>query len=116
MVGRFGSDEFLVLVPKLSKEVTLTDMVGEILSAVAQPYHIDQYRLYLTASIGVTSTLQSPADAKQLIQHADMAIVPSEAPRPQNHFHFYSADISDRFHESVTLRNQLQHCTRTRGV
>ncbi|RUO20575.1 EAL domain-containing protein [Aliidiomarina haloalkalitolerans] len=108
VVGRFGSDEFLVLVPKLSKEVTLTDMVGEILSAVAQPYHIDQYRLYLTASIGVTSTLQSPADAKQLIQHADMAMYQAKR-QGRNHFHFYSADISDRFHESVTLRNQLQH-------
>ena len=48
-------------------------MVGEIsFRSLLSLIISTSIRLYLTASIGVTSTLQSPADdAKQLIQHAD---------------------------------------------
>ncbi|MCH8501680.1 MAG: EAL domain-containing protein [Aliidiomarina sp.] len=108
VVGRFGGDEFIVLVPKLSVETPLTDVVAELLSTIAQPYHIEQYRLYITASIGVTTSIQSPLDAKQMIQHADMAMYQAKR-LGRNHYHMYSSEISQHFYESVTLRNQLQH-------
>ncbi|MCH8492904.1 MAG: EAL domain-containing protein [Idiomarina sp.] len=108
LVGRFGGDEFIVLIPELDKKQPITDLVSEILSAIAQPYHIEQYRLYLTASIGITTTIQSPIDAKQLIQHADMAMYQAKR-QGRNHYQFYTAEISERFHSSVTLRNELQH-------
>ncbi|EGN74519.1 diguanylate cyclase (GGDEF) domain-containing protein [Idiomarina sp. A28L] len=108
IVGRFGGDEFIVLIPKLRADHPVTDLINDILSSISQPYHIDQYRLYLTASIGITTTLQSPPDPKQLIQHADMAMYQAKR-QGRNHYQFYSSEISERFHSSVTLRNELQH-------
>ncbi|RUO37672.1 hypothetical protein CWE13_06905 [Aliidiomarina shirensis] len=108
IVGRFGGDEFIVLIPRLRSEHPVTDLINEVLTSISQPYHIDQYRLYLTASIGITTTLQSPPDPKQLIQHADMAMYQAKR-QGRNHYQFYSSEISERFHSSVTLRNELQH-------
>ncbi|RUO23398.1 hypothetical protein CWE08_01745 [Aliidiomarina iranensis] len=108
LVGRFGGDEFIVIMPRLRPEHPITDLINDILTSISQPYHIDQYRLYLTASIGITTTMQSPPEPKQLIQHADMAMYQAKR-QGRNHYQFYSSEISERFHASVTLRNELQH-------
>lgn len=108
VVARFGGDEFVVMVPHLGQGSPLTDLIGDILSSIAQPFLIERYRLYVTASVGITTTKESSTDPKQLIQDADMAMYQAKR-QGRNHYQFYTADISERFHSSVTLRNELQH-------
>ncbi|WP_157957869.1 putative bifunctional diguanylate cyclase/phosphodiesterase [Aliidiomarina celeris] len=107
LASRFGSDEFVIVVTGDTSAARLEALVNHILSAIAQPFHIDDYRLYITASVGITTTSESPADPKLLIQHADMAMYQAKR-QGRNHYQFFAKNLIERFHEAVVLRNQLQ--------
>jgi diguanylate cyclase (GGDEF)-like protein len=72
-VGRFGGDEFVVIVEKLegSEEATLLGL--RLLEAVSQPLP-DVDSTVVTASIGITLVRSNTMDARELIQASDAAM------------------------------------------
>ncbi|CUS47368.1 MAG: EAL domain [Idiomarinaceae bacterium HL-53] len=107
LVARFGGDEFVIVMAGNISERSIQNLVRRLLSTIAQPFVIDENRLYLTASIGITTTEQTPPDPRLLIQHADMAMYQAKR-QGRNHFQYFSKEMIEKFHESVSLRNKLQ--------
>ena len=73
-IGRYGGEEFLVVLPRCAPEEaeTLINQVRELFSQV--PFHHNQHHFLATLSAGIASYNGGEASADQLLQAADEAL------------------------------------------
>ncbi|MBL7253461.1 substrate-binding and GGDEF domain-containing protein [Paractinoplanes lichenicola] len=80
--GRFGGDEFLVLLDALADGHPPEAMARRLLSALSRPYRPDGHQLKVSASIGVALAHDpTGADADALIREADAAMYRAKSRR-----------------------------------
>lgn len=85
---RWGGDEFVVLLTKVSRPADAGLIAGKIAAALAALPALGDLGLQLTASIGVSIYPDDGTDAAMLIAHADAAMYGSKRLRPGGHaFH-----------------------------
>lgn len=73
MVARLGGDEFAVTLP----EASLSDakiIATRIIKAMEQPFQVEQYKLNLGISIGISQYPEDGLDSDVLLQKADVAM------------------------------------------
>ena len=73
IVGRYGGDEFLLIIPGAGTERELANVVGQVTAAVGQEFTIAERRVVLTASLG--ASFHTPlTSALGMIQEAAVAL------------------------------------------
>jgi diguanylate cyclase (GGDEF)-like protein len=78
ILGRFGGDEFLVVVPHLASEQRMALLGATIALDFTEPFVVDGRHITMTASIGAALS-RADSTAAALMQEADVAL--SEAKR-----------------------------------
>jgi diguanylate cyclase (GGDEF)-like protein/PAS domain S-box-containing protein len=73
-LARIGGDEFVVVLTNLKQTSDCEPLLMRLLEAAAEPVQLDDHRLEVSASIGVTLYPQDGVDAEQLLRHADQAM------------------------------------------
>jgi diguanylate cyclase (GGDEF)-like protein len=73
-VGRYGGDEFLVLLPEISSPVDAARLAAKLLAALTLPIAFDKHPMHISASIGISIYPEDGEDTITLIQHADAAM------------------------------------------
>jgi diguanylate cyclase (GGDEF)-like protein/PAS domain S-box-containing protein len=73
-VGRFGGDEFLVLLADVEPSQDISLCADKIVQAVNAPYEIESHTLFITASIGIATYPVHATEAETLLKFADMAM------------------------------------------
>lgn len=111
-VARFGSDEFVVLLPDLAHESDVVQVVERILKRLSPPYWYRGSELHITASIGIAINDGSTKNPCQLIQQADLAMYKAKR-RGRNTYHWYTEDLNRKVSERVSLRSALQQAIET---
>ncbi|HEY6447409.1 MAG TPA: PAS domain S-box protein [Acidobacteriaceae bacterium] len=94
-VGRFGGDEFVVMLENLSDDwenaATQARVVAEkILAAVALPCLLDGNNCGIACSIGITLIGDNKIEANEVLQQADFAMYQAKATGP-NAISFFSS-------------------------
>ncbi len=87
-IARIGGDEFAVILTNIANQQHTKVIAKKILSLLSDPYIIDNNRLTLSASIGIT---QYPDDGKtinDLLKKSDNAMYNAKSRR--NNFEFFS--------------------------
>lgn len=75
LLVRIGGDEFILVLQGQNQRTGLLRIIQRLLRAIAQPVFIDQVRMQVSASIGLTGYPQAmPLSAEALIQQADEAM------------------------------------------
>jgi diguanylate cyclase (GGDEF)-like protein/PAS domain S-box-containing protein len=107
MVARFGGDEFMVLL----SEVTDTDdcvlAVESIKKVLSKVFRINNYKLYLNASIGMALYPFDGSDAETLLKNADTALHRVKE-TGRNHYGFYSQTMSQRLSKKISFENSIR--------
>lgn len=90
-VSRHSGDEFLVLLAEISQASDAALIAAKMLSALAEPSHVGNHVLCLSASIGIAIYPQDGEDAPTLIRRADAAMYRSKN-QALGRFEFYSGE------------------------
>ncbi len=107
---RFGSSDFLLIVPDLETEnhmVTVSDTVLEFLCC---PYKIDEEEIELSFSVGIAIYPYDSRNVGELLKFADIAV--HEVKRSgKNGAEFFHMFMQDKLLKRINLKNKLARAT-----
>jgi diguanylate cyclase (GGDEF)-like protein/PAS domain S-box-containing protein len=106
-VGRFGGDEFNVLVTQVKQESDITLVAHKILRAMRFPFHIEEHEIYLTCSIGIALYPKDSQDVHGLVKNADTALYRAKD-LGRNNYQVYSPSMNARALERMAMENSLR--------
>ncbi|MGR2737443.1 EAL domain-containing protein [Billgrantia sp. Q4P2] len=106
-LARFGSDEFVILLPALDREGDAIRLTERLLSCISRPYRVDDHELYIGASVGIAFLKAGLENPVELIQQADMAMYRAKQ-KGRNAWECFTSDINDEVSTRMALRNDLQ--------
>ncbi|AMD01832.1 EAL domain-containing protein [Halomonas chromatireducens] len=106
-LARFGSDEYVILLPELSREEAALRLTERLLACVARPFRIAENELYIGASVGVAFLYEGLKNPVELIQQADMAMYRAKQ-KGRNAWECFTSDLNDEVSSRMALRNDLQ--------
>lgn len=73
-LSRIGGDEFVLVITGLVKADGYKEVVERILDTVNNPFEIEDKRIHISSSIGITVFPIDDKDTDELIRHADQAM------------------------------------------
>ena len=109
-LSRIAGNGFAALLPNLhnlKKVDTAGSIARRILSALADPFHVEGHELFITASIGIAVSPGDGQEAETLLKHAEMAMYQAKQ-RGRKTCEFFSGDMNAHALERLTLENQLR--------
>ncbi|MBV8036074.1 bifunctional diguanylate cyclase/phosphodiesterase [Roseateles sp.] len=106
LVGRFGGDEFVVLLTDLASRADIVVVLEALLSVVEVPVKADGRALSVTPSIGVAVYPDDGRQADELIQHADTAMYRAKA-RGRATYQFFEPALAETAYADLVLEAEL---------
>jgi len=107
-LSRLGGDEFVILLEDLEHLQDLDSLMQRMLGMLAEPFHIGDYLLSVTASIGISIFPVDNSDADALLRHADQAMyVAKQTGRNRYHVFDVRQDL-EREYTHQTLQRVRQ--------
>jgi diguanylate cyclase (GGDEF)-like protein len=111
-IARMGGDEFVVLLTDCRDAEHVRDVAERILGLVSEPFLLDEYEQYISASIGIAVYPEDGRDDQTLIKNADIAMYRAKD-RGRNGYYFYNptleAPIHMRLSQEKLLRRALEY-------
>jgi diguanylate cyclase (GGDEF)-like protein/PAS domain S-box-containing protein len=107
-VGRFGGDEFVLLLPHVSDNPqVLVPLLNKILDSVVQPIMLEGQTMQVSCSIGVAVYPRDGRDADTLMMHADAAMYRAKD-SGKNNCQFYTREMNAGLEEKLALTEGLR--------
>lgn len=111
LCGRLGGDEFAVVVKEANDPQRMARLAQKIIDTLSQPYEVDQYTIYIGASVGTAVGPRDGRSVEMLIRSADLALYKSKdqgggvfnSYEPQFHAH-----AEERRVVEIALRKALE--------
>jgi diguanylate cyclase (GGDEF)-like protein/PAS domain S-box-containing protein len=107
---RLGGDEFTVILDSMSDPVEIAHIAEKINQAVAQPFEIDNSKLYIGASIGISIYPTDGHNYASLVKAADTAMYHAKD-MGKNHYQFFTEELNQITTERLMIENELRHAT-----
>lgn len=105
--GRFGGDEFLVLLPDAPSEEVVCALAETISAAFAAPFTHAGEEFVITPSIGIARYPNDGLNAQQLLNHADVAMYEAKR-RGRNTWQMFSPALALQLKERLLIETQLR--------
>lgn len=106
-VARLGGDEFTVILTELSDRTHIEDIAQKIIGRLAEPFHLGDEMVYVTASIGIALYPSDAADIDILMKHADQAMYAAKK-HGRNRFFYFTASLQEAAQTRQKLSRDLR--------
>jgi diguanylate cyclase (GGDEF)-like protein/PAS domain S-box-containing protein len=106
-VGRYGGDEFVIVLPDIKEGQDADRVARKIMQQLAVPFVIDGHELHVGASIGISVYPRDGADAKTLMKSADTAMYHAKV-AGRMHFRFFTPEMNVVVQERRALETSLR--------
>ncbi len=107
-VARLSGDEFALVLADMAQADDAARLARKILNVFVQPFHSGGHEIFITASLGITLYPIDDKEVTGLLRNADVAMYRAKE-SGRNTYQFYSADMTSRAAENLTLENDLRH-------
>ncbi len=107
LVARTGSDEFSVMLTDIKGTDSVHEKAEEILQLFDEPFHVNQYELHLTISVGASIYPHSGDNDATLKRQAHFAVELVKK-NVKNHYRFFTPEMDIGTSKSFTLKNDLK--------
>ncbi len=106
-VARLGGDEFTVILSDLPDTRHIDDVAQKIVTKLAEPYHITERVVHVSASIGITLYPNDANGISTLMKNADQAMYVAKS-KGRNQFSYFTASFPQGEQSRVLLVNDLR--------
>jgi diguanylate cyclase (GGDEF)-like protein len=106
-VARLGGDEFIILLSEINSMEDAARVAQRILNLISQPFRLNGYEVFITASIGIAIFPFDGEDIDTLLRNADTAMYYAKE-QGKNNFQFYKQSMSAAAIERLDLENSLR--------
>jgi cyclic di-GMP phosphodiesterase Gmr len=113
MLARISGDEFLLLIYPLAGEEEVRSIVDALLDALKQPFHIEAFEVFTSASIGVSIYPEHGATYEVLRRNADNAMYRAKSGH-KGEAVFFDSGIGERMTAHMELEQRLRLAIRDR--
>jgi diguanylate cyclase (GGDEF)-like protein len=108
-VARLGGDEFAILASvNGDQRDTAIITANKLLSAVAEPYHLDGHQLNIGTSVGIALAPEHGATVEQLVKNADLALYRAKA-EGRDAYRFFDETMGVEARRRRTYQNDLRN-------
>ncbi len=94
-IARFGGDEFTVLLTQLGEPIQIQRICDDINNLLHKPYLINNDKIYISGSIGVTVYPNDTDDIETLFKYADQAMYQAKS-YGRNCARFFTKDLQQQ--------------------
>lgn len=106
IIGRYGGDEFVLLLRGGPEAQLTTTILQRIMQVVCEPVDFDGHKLEVTCSLGVTAYPEDGDNEDLLIERADAAMYIAKS-SGRNLYQLYNADIQQQHTEQAQIQRAL---------
>ena len=106
VVGRFGGDEFVIVLEE-GNETEVDRVTRRIIASMAEVFHLDGKLLHVTASMGVSNFPDHGDTPSQLISNADIALYKAKS-LGKNCTAVFNRHMQERLHSKMQDENDLR--------
>lgn len=114
MLSRLGGDEFIILVPYISKDEEdainkIQGYIKEIQEIFDKPFIIDNMHLHIQASIGIILIKPNIKNTEEILRRSDLTMY--QAKTKTNHIAYYNHTLDEKQKELFMLQHNLAYAT-----
>ena len=110
-VGRWGGDEFVLVVEDVDERGAAATVAAKIVQALSQPMRLDGFAVPCSCSVGIAVAPEDSSDADELLAMADAAMYLAKS-QSGARYQFYSKDLNrwtrERLRLELGMREALQ--------
>jgi len=101
-LARLGGDEFTIILEELNQGQNASLLAQKIINLLAKPINIENNKLYVSSSIGISLYPEDGDSPQNLLKYADSAMYKAKE-EGRNNFQFYSAEMTKLAFERVVM-------------
>ena len=106
-VARLGGDEFTIILPELHDNKNVDTIAEKLITALAEPYQLEDEVVHISASIGITIYPNDATAIDTLIKNADQAMYAAKN-RGRNRFSHFTQSLQDAAQNRLRISNDLR--------
>lgn len=107
VVSRLGGDEFVIVLSEVKSLPAVAEVTTHVIDLICEPYQVDDLRLLISTSVGISIFPTDGSDMDTLISHADMAMYQAKQAGRRT-LCFYSADHAALTRRQLLIERQLR--------
>src|SRR5882672_36266 len=101
-VGRFGGDDFGVILSDLAKTGDASLVAKKIIDTLARPFDLNAHRILVTGSVGITLYPDDATSPEALIANADAAMYRAKE-QGRNNYQYFTREMNQHAKERMQL-------------
>ncbi len=106
-VCRIGGDEFVVVLPEITRGADAAQVAQKIIETLSEPISLEGREVTVTPSIGISVFPEDGSDAQTLIRNADAAMYHAKEMGRSN-YQFFTDQMNLAASRRLTLENDLR--------
>lgn len=107
-LARQGGNEFVIVLPEISKDEHASNVAKNLLQVLTLPFHCEGNEIFTSASIGIAIYPKDGQNEDTLVRNADAAMYRAKE-LGRNKFEFYAPELNEKIVERLSLENALRH-------